>query len=146
MNKRNRVQKSFKGVVSLTKQAPAGMMTPAQIMRRFSAAGIDPMNEYYKKQFGDASKASDLFSATLLVQEASTAFQSLPSAVRERFKNDPVKLLDFLGDEKNLDEAVKLGLCEARKELPTVSKGTEAHSEAEVPQPSVVETVDNSNA
>lgn len=146
MNEYKRVQKSFKGVVSMTKQAPAGMMTPSQIMRRFSSAGIDPMSEYYKMQFGDASRASDLLSATLLVQEASTAFQSLPSATRERFKNDPVQLLDFLGDKKNFDEAVKLGLCDPRTELPTVSKGTEALSKAEVPQPSVVETVDNSNA
>lgn len=143
---RKRVQKSFKGVESLTKQAPAGMMTPAQIMRRFTSAGVDPMSVYYSKQFGDASKATDLLSATLLVQEASTAFSELPSATRERFKNDPVQLLEFLGDEKNRAEAEKLGLVEVRQDLPTVSipNAQAEASGAGAQQPSVVETVDKS--
>ena len=37
-------------------------------------------------------------------------FDSLPSSLRERFSNDPSRLLAFVDDESNFDEAVKLGL------------------------------------
>ena len=45
-----------------------------------------------------------------IVFMAQKAFSSLPSAVRDRFGNDPGALLAFLGDAANRDEAVKLGL------------------------------------
>lgn len=37
-------------------------------------------------------------------------FESLPSAVRRQFDNNPSIMLDWLADAENVDEAVKLGL------------------------------------
>lgn len=42
--------------------------------------------------------------------EATNRFYELPSALRERFSNDPAALLSFLGDESNREEASRLGL------------------------------------
>lgn len=42
--------------------------------------------------------------------EATNRFYDLPSALRERFSNDPASLLSFLSDEANRDEASRLGL------------------------------------
>lgn len=41
---------------------------------------------------------------------AQEAFEELPSGVRDRFANDPVKFLDFVHTEGNEAELVKLGL------------------------------------
>ena len=44
------------------------------------------------------------------VAESKSLFNELPSKIRDRFDNNPVKLLEFLGNEKNREEAIALGL------------------------------------
>ena len=39
---------------------------------------------------------------------------ALPSDVRSRFGNNPAELLDFLNDNSNYDEAIRLGLIHAK--------------------------------
>jgi len=46
------------------------------------------------------------------VQQAQGAFAALPPRVRKRFANNPENLLSFMQDEKNLAEAVSLGLVD----------------------------------
>ena len=46
----------------------------------------------------------------LKIEQAQQGFEQLPSAVRARFKNDPMELVAFVGDNRNAEEAVKLGL------------------------------------
>lgn len=53
----------------------------------------------------------------LKVQEAQGAFATLPAKVRRRFANNPENLIRFLADEKNLAEAIELGLVN-REDLP----------------------------
>lgn len=61
--------------------------------------------------FGDFSSApADLQDAYNRILEAQANFAELPSSVRERFANDPMRLLQFLGDPKNRSEAENLGL------------------------------------
>lgn len=55
----------------------------------------------------------DFRSAMQAVIDAQRAFGDLPSATRERFGNDPGRLLDFVADSSNHDEAVRLGLVRA---------------------------------
>jgi phage internal scaffolding protein len=59
--------------------------------------------------------------------EAETQFMSLPSKLRERFNNDPGKLIGFLNDESNRKEAEALGLVNP-KVTPVVPK-TEKQTE-----------------
>lgn len=47
------------------------------------------------------------------VRSAQAHFDALPSAIRNRFDNSPVKFASFLSDPSNLAEAVKLGLVVA---------------------------------
>lgn len=42
--------------------------------------------------------------------EAENSFNMLPSEIRNRFQNDPGQLIGYLSDEKNNEEAYKLGL------------------------------------
>lgn len=55
------------------------------------------------------------------VQEIQGQFSGLPSRVRRRFANNPERLLAFLQDPKNLEEAIELGLIE-EAELPEDKK------------------------
>lgn len=60
--------------------------------------------------YGDFRNLPDFRTSLLIVTEANERFMSLDAQVRKRFNNDPAQLLDFLGDDKNREEAVKLGL------------------------------------
>lgn len=74
--------------------------------------------------YGDFTGLPSYRDALLMVNKARDMFMSLDAFVRERFANDPAKLLDFLGDPKNRDEAVKLGLVKA-PEAPKVDETLE---------------------
>lgn len=71
-------------------------------------------------RYGDFSTAPDFFEAQQLVLRARAQFDSLPSAVRRRFDNDPAQLLAFVGDKSNLDEARELGLLADEPVKPAV--------------------------
>lgn len=60
--------------------------------------------------YGDFTNLPDYRTALVMVTKARDMFMSLDARVRERFLNDPAKLLDFLADPKNREEGVKLGL------------------------------------
>lgn len=61
-------------------------------------------------RFGDFSDAVDYHTSVLRAQQAEESFMALPAAIRARFSNDPGHLIDFLADENNRSEAIKLGL------------------------------------
>ena len=60
--------------------------------------------------YADISEIKDLKSSLDDAYAAQEAFMALPAEIRRRFDNDPVKLVEFSMDNKNYDEAVKLGL------------------------------------
>lgn len=63
--------------------------------------------------YGDFTALPDDYIAALqLIRNASESFSSLPSAVRDRFGNDPAALLAFIADANNRDEAISLGLVD----------------------------------
>lgn len=96
--------------VSRTKQSFAEECDINVIMRRYQETGILPGAERAAgARYLDCSGA-DYQQAMLLVASARTAFMEMPSAIRDRFENDPRKLMEFLEDDRNLDEARKLGL------------------------------------
>lgn len=64
--------------------------------------------------YGDVSDIGDYQACLMKVQRAQELFDDLSAEVRLRFDNDPAKLVLFLSDSKNLDEAVKLGLAVKR--------------------------------
>jgi len=61
-------------------------------------------------KFADISDAPSYMEALNRVAHANELFASLPSSVRDRFSNDPVRLLSFLDNPDNKDEGIKLGL------------------------------------
>lgn len=80
-----------------------------QIVRRFGVTGELPVTRL-EPLYGDFSAVPDYQTALNMVREAGAAFDSLPSAVRRRFGNDPAELMQFLQDPSNREEAERLGL------------------------------------
>lgn len=74
--------------------------------------GILPAVNQRAPQFGDFSEVPDYQTAYNAVVAAQAEFEALPARVRERFGNDPAKLLSFLADPANREEAEILGLVD----------------------------------
>lgn len=71
--------------------------------------------------FGDFTAVPDFQKAMDIIAKSKEHFDSLPSSVRERFGNDPAKLLAYVSDENNYSEAVKLGIANPRPEVAPVA-------------------------
>lgn len=57
----------------------------------------------------------DFQSAQNLIANAASMFEDIPSTIRARFDNDPGKLLDWVHDPKNAQEATALGFLDVGK-------------------------------
>lgn len=58
----------------------------------------------------------DFLDAQMVVIRANNAFNSQPAHIRNKFDNDPNKFIEFLQNDENYEEAVKLGLASKRQE------------------------------
>ncbi len=81
-----------------------------KIMAKWNRTGLVDHLAKTLPAYGDFTNAMDFQAAKNALISAENAFASLPAHVRSRMSNDPGKLLDFLGDPANEDEARSLGL------------------------------------
>ena len=92
------------------------------IVRRFGLTGELP-NNLRMPQSGDFTGLPDFHAAMNMVRHAQEEFLRVPAEVRARFSNDPAKLMAFIDDSANYDEALKLGLVNKRPD-PVPPSGT----------------------
>lgn len=81
----------------------------AMYERNGSLGAVNP----YPPQYGDFSNVDDYQTAVNQCIDAQTQFEQLPAKLRDRFQNDPAKLLEFMADEANRAEALDLGIITA---------------------------------
>lgn len=103
-----------------TVQADAEQADINKIIARFNKSGQLPPTLRGEPFYGDVSEMGDLQECLLKIQDADNLFMSYPAEVRERFDNNPVNLIEFLGDEANRKEAEELGLVVPRPTPPAV--------------------------
>lgn len=89
------------------------------ILRQFNITGLLPESPL-SPRYGDFTGISDYHTALNQVIAAENEFMGLPAQIRSRFDNDPAKLIEFLENSDNKDEAIKLGLVQQHEELPQV--------------------------
>jgi len=106
---------SFDGAVSRTKQAFKKDADINFIMKKYRETGLLPSVRDRKPFYGDFTNAPDFLETQNRIAHTRQYFQQLPADVRDRFANDPARMLDFLANPENDAEAVKLGLKEAPK-------------------------------
>lgn len=98
----------------VTKQAHRDECDINQIMARFQKTGIINHVNDYQPQYGDIS--GDSFQESMLIiAEANTMFEELPSSVRKEFDNNPAKFLKFVEDPDNHEKLVDMGLANQRE-------------------------------
>jgi phage internal scaffolding protein len=83
------------------------------IIERFGVTGEIPQTPV-SPQYGDFSGVTDYHSALNQIQATMDDFMALPAKLRVRFDHDPVKLLEFLENDQNRDEAIHLGLIDGQ--------------------------------
>lgn len=127
----------FKFVPGRTKQADKESCDINYILDRFERTGELPVSSGASGMYGDFADVPDYLESLNIVRSAEAQFMALPAKLRDRFENDPAKFLAFVGDNKNYDEAVKLGLIEAKKtvvESTVLPKAPEAKPKEGVPE------------
>lgn len=97
----------------MTIQAAADECDINVMIARYQRTGsfVDPLSSpSVPPNFGDFGTSIDYQDALNYIIDAQSSFDALPASVRDRFANEPAKLLAFLEDVSNRPEAIKLGL------------------------------------
>lgn len=92
------------------------------IMAKYQKTGIVEHVQKVQGSYGDFSNVQEYQLSLNQVIEAQEAFDQLPALIRKRFNNDPAHLMSFLEDDKNRDEAIKLGLIDQEAPPPPPQK------------------------
>lgn len=104
---------------SVTQRHFGAAMKPSAVARthlgEFQSLGDILKDPRYKGSFTDVSTVPSYAEMHQRMATIMQDFEMLPSALRERFAHSPGKLLDFLADPKNDQEAIRLGLKEVRQ-------------------------------
>lgn len=98
---------------SMAKQSFKDECDINRIMERAGKTGVlrGPLGSGMgRPMFGDFSNTDDYQTSLNRIIEADEAFLQLPAKLRKRFDNQPEKLIAFMEDEENREEALKLGL------------------------------------
>lgn len=104
------------GGESRTKQSFKDECDINLIMRRYSQSGVMPSGRT-DGLYGDFSMVGDYLHSMNTIERARAQFSGLSSDIRARFRNNPLDMLEFVGNPSNRDEAIKLGLIDAPKPI-----------------------------
>lgn len=80
------------------------------IVRQFGITGQLPTN--LRMPLNEAFvDVMDYQSALNQIMESEAAFMQMPAEIRETFQNDPQRFVDYVSDEKNVEQCRKWGLA-----------------------------------
>lgn len=102
---------------SLTQQEFAEESNINYIAERYGLTGELPTVTRLPT-YGTFEGVFDFQTAQNAIRAAQEGFMELPAKLRARFDNSPQKLMEFMDNPENLDEARKLGLVNAAQEAP----------------------------
>lgn len=118
---------------SRTKQAFAAESDINRIVKNHTEGARIALNPR-QPEFGDFSKAQDLHTAMMAVDEALEAYRMLPADVRTASRNSPKVFLEMLADETQAQHLVDAGLpIEGMKPSPPPSLPSRPASAASPP-------------
>lgn len=115
---------------SMTQQQFKAECDVNNILAKYKKTGMVTHLAKHQGNFGDFSNVEDYQTCLGKLMQAQTAFGTLPSELRTKFDNDPAKLIDFLADQKNDEEAIKFGLKVRPKQEPNLQQAMEKALEA----------------
>jgi len=116
IQKRKRVQTTIEGS-SMTQQQFKSQCDINQIIKKYEKTGMLSHINPNAGNYGDFTNLKNFSENLNMVISAQNAFDALPSEIRKRFGNDPINLINFVEDNSNYEEAIKLGLV-GKKSVP----------------------------
>lgn len=81
------------------------------IIKKYDRTGLIEHVSRFEAKYGDMT-GFDFKTMQDKVKNMENIFGQLPAEIRKRFANTPEKLLEFMEDENNRPEAIKLGLID----------------------------------
>lgn len=97
---------------SMTEQAHKKETDINRIMQKYQDGALVAHVNRFHGEYGNFTNAPDYHTAMNRVIEARDMFMTLPSSVRKEFANDPGQFLEFVGDPKNAQSLIDMGLAE----------------------------------
>lgn len=107
---------------SLTKQCFKDEANINSIMSKYESTGIVENISKLKGQYGDFTNIGTYQEAQNKIMLAQDMFDRLPSAIRLKFENDPIKFVEFTQNPDNKAEMQELGLLPKEKQPPEPPK------------------------
>ena len=114
------VSVSFPDFSPVTKQEFKNECDINFMMGKYLATGQVPVINQRSPQYLDVSTVPDFAGAMAIVQEATSLFNDLPSALRTRFGHNPQAFLDYVSNPSNIDEMRSLGLLKSQPKIESV--------------------------
>lgn len=103
------------------------------IVKKYQKTGVVSHVKRVEAKYGDFTTLGDFAENMAKVAEAKQAFEQLPAVIRSKVDNDPQKFYDWLKEERNWDEAEKLGLITNVKRSETGTPVSQPPTPAEKP-------------
>lgn len=118
---------------SMTQQQFKDECDVNNILRKYSEYGhLDHVNRAQPRYMDCSSISAHTFQEHLdFMMDFEDHFDSLPEEIRKRFDDDPSLMMEFLSDERNHEEAMRIGILKG--EAPVVEP---QRSEGEAPEAS----------
>lgn len=91
-----------------------------KIMAKAYKTGMVPVSMKSPLLCENFESAADFMECQNIIAKARQDFMALPSSIRKRFANEPANLMEFLQNEDNRAEAIKLGLVSPTPVVPVV--------------------------
>jgi phage internal scaffolding protein len=95
---------------SRTKQSEKRSCDLDYIINKYQKTGLAPIHK--DARYADFATVPDFQEAQNIMVKAREQFEALPAKLRKRFHHNPSEFLEFVANENNLDEMVKLGIVE----------------------------------
>lgn len=115
----SRVTLSCPAGSSRAKQSFVAECDIRNIMAQFEKTGVVKHVKDRPGEYADLPTMDDFHTAMVQVTAAQASFDTLPSHIRTRFGNDPAAFLDFVHDDANTAEMIKMGLLPPSRPEPT---------------------------
>lgn len=109
---------------TMTQQHLKEKVNVNSIMAKYRKTGLIDHVRKNPGVYMDLTELPDYQTALQTVIRAQDTFETIPANIRLKFDNDPSKLIAFLSDDKNYDEAAALGLVERKNPLPSPQGAT----------------------
>lgn len=96
------------------------------IVANFGITGLAPQLTQMPTYGDYTNEITDYQTAQNVIAQANQAFGELPSKIRERFQNDPQKLMEYMAEEGHENELRDLGLLPPKAKAPEAAPGGQA--------------------